>query len=161
MSPSSKLNIIRDAAEIREGYLNVSDVMLGSVEVEYRMPDGMDDLVTPGTATEILALNVIGFYHPDRVDAILDHWVSLLAVGGLLTVGSVDLYRVGRALNAGHLSPGDANRLLYGNQKESWDCQRAAYTVNLLADALRSRGLEVTTRRHDGYRAVVTAERTS
>lgn len=158
-----KLNIVWDPADVRPGYTNVSVNPDVDERVEHVAdvcePHDLSRPCAPGEATEVVVLGVLEYLPIDVVDKALDHWVDLVAVGGTISLGSLDVFEVAAALAGGKMSHHDANLLVHGRQEKPWQLKRATYGVRQLAEALAGRGLVVTRKSLSGLHALVTAER--
>jgi hypothetical protein len=105
------------------------------------------------------ALDVLGAFPLARVPAVLQHWCGKLAIGGTITVSTLDPYEVGRALAGGVLRDTDATSLLYGSQTDWWKSRKSCLGLPDLSAALEARGLKVVRRLARDYFALVTARR--
>lgn len=160
-----KLNIVKHIDDARSGYLNVCDRVpfpLPEEFMEWAKVDSLDD-ISPfcevGQAEEIVALGVVEYIPLSDIDKTIDHWCDLLAVGGTITLGSLDIFETASSLATGHMTQQEANLLIHGHQTEPWQHKCANYGVRQLAEALAGRGLSVTRKSLNRVWAVVQAER--
>lgn len=160
-----KLNIVKHADDVRVGYVNVFDrepQPLPAKSIEWIKVDSLADIskfCSPGEAEEIVALGVVEYIGISEIDKTIDHWCDLLAVGGTITLGSLDIFEAAASLTNGHMTQQDANLLIHGHQTEPWQHKCANYGVRQLSEALAGRGLTVTRKSLNRVWAVVQAER--
>lgn len=155
-----KINVTIAGREVLPGYLNIDPVAPAACQDRVRCdPADMSPLVDRGEAEEVRAVGVLDHYPARKADAVLDHWVSLVAHGGTLVLAVVDVLEVAKALQNRFLSLEEANELLYGRQSETWEFRQSGHTLGRLARALEGKGMRVMKRRVSNYRATVVAER--
>jgi hypothetical protein len=159
-----KLNILLgDPGGARSGYLNVDPTAPegcddGRVRGE---PHDLSALVDRAECAEVVAHEVLDYYPAALADGVLDHWLSLLARGGTLSLSAVDAREVARATLSGALTTDQRQELLHGAQREPWQVRKSTYTLAQLTEALSGRGYDVLAARVQDCRAVVTARRPS
>lgn len=157
-----KLNIIARPEDVRVGYLNISE---NTIPLEGRPVGGenaemalcnlseINEICLPGEADEVLIPSLEKF--PDtNIRQLLDHWVSRAAIGGTVTVSSIDIREVAFHLCAGNLETEEAVTALYHSGQVF-----RPYTLNQLSEALRVRGVDIYIRRHEHLRAWVSGIR--
>lgn len=152
-----KLNILMDdPGGVRSGYVNVDPfVQEGDRSRSWADPRNLSAVADPGECEEVVALGVLDCYPADAVDGVLDHWLSLLAHGGRLTVSVTDLREVARGFLAGAIGLDEANSLLHGGAVK----KASALDLLSLAEVLENKGYKILHKRVVNRRAVVTCER--
>jgi hypothetical protein len=76
--------------------------MPGYIQVDPARPveglsvSDLSRLSEEGEASEILAVDVLDFFHPEHRHAILSHWVSRLNKGGVIVLGTQEMVEVAR-----------------------------------------------------------------
>lgn len=108
---------------------------------------------------EILAINVIEYLPRAMFDQIINHWITKLSHKGKLVVDFVDLYTVSRLFFLQQLQFQDVNTLLHGEMKVGWDEKKLNLTVPQLSNTLETFGLKVISKKLDGVKATIIAER--
>lgn len=156
-----KVNLIlKDFGGARSGFTNFSP--FSPPDHPLLSPGDVFDLshtIDPGELNELLALDILDYVPTPLVDKTINHWVGCLAHGGTITLGVTDARMTFRAFLDGSLSVAEANSLLHGNQRENWEFKKSLFTMPLLEEMLRSRGLEVKMKKIEGYRAVLSCRR--
>lgn len=139
------------------GYLNL-DPSPVDPDVQPAYTGNFGDLsviVEISECTEILADEVLDFVSAEDTYPSLEYWSKLLRHGGSLIVGGTDLYEVSKAVVNQTLNIREANEVLHGvgvariNQMSIVD----------LCEILKSLGLIIISKRINGFKMVVTAER--
>lgn len=151
-----KINLlINNPKGCRQGYLNIDPLAPMGAEAVKGDPTKLDDFVCENEATEILALEILDKFSPDKVDNILDHWLSRLAHKGRLTISVVDLYEIARGVVCESINVEIANNLLYGTNVKN----NSAFTLDQLSMVLENKGYKVIKKFIENNRAYVTVER--
>lgn len=76
----------------------------GYVEVDPSRPAGgvsltdLSRVSEEGETDEVLALDVLDFFHPEHRNMVLRHWISRLCSGGSIVVGTLEMVEVARLL---------------------------------------------------------------
>jgi len=79
----------------------------GYVEVDPARPTegvslaDLSRVAEEGEAAEILAVDVLDFFHPEHRNVVLSHWASRLGKGGAIVVGTLEMIEVARLLVVG------------------------------------------------------------
>ncbi len=112
-------------------------------------------LIEESECTEILADDLLDYIPADEIMASLEYWVKLLRHGGKLIVGGTDLYEVSKAVSNQTLNIKEANEVLHGSGVERIN----QLSIVDLLELLKSLGLNIITRRINGFKMVVVAVR--
>lgn len=140
----------------------------------------LSDMFKDGAATEVWAYDVLEHFPQVQGNAILDEWVRLLALGGILHVKCPDLEALARFIlnpivkvvgpweaslgwKVGDRWP-DRNiaHQVYGGQEYSENFHRAGYTIALLRGMLEARGMEILEAGYEGTsNLLITARKTT
>lgn len=154
-----KLNLTLNTPTILGGYTTI-DPYAPLSEGHLTGPVGnLDEYVDDAECMAILATDVLDYFAPGDVDAILENWVRKLRHGGILTVGGIDMKEVARQLSTNELDMNSANRYLYGDQTQPWQTRKATITLPLMCDVLRSCGLKIVRQSLSNCFYTITAER--
>lgn len=119
----------------------------------------LDHEVDNGEASEILAHGILNYYSGEHVDGVLSNWVSKLAHGGQLTVSGVDLRAVCRDYLNGNLPIEDANEILFGTHTKPWDFKKSVFSIDIVEQVLRTKGLKILSKRVHKTSLYITCER--
>jgi len=132
-----------------------------------------------GAAQEIWAYDVLEHFPQAQGNAVLDEWVRLLAVGGILHVKAPDLEALARFIlnpvvkavgpweaslgwKVGDRWPDRQLALqVYGGQDYSENFHRSGYTIALLRAMLEARGLQILEAGYEGTSNLVMTARKS
>lgn len=157
-----KVNLLIDnPAGVLSGYDNIDpftpdDDKFGRIKGDI---SNLNHEVDDGEVEEILAYGILNYYGGAHVDAILSNWVSKLAHGGMLTVSCVDLRSVCREYLSGSLPIEDANQILYGTHSEPWDFRKSVFSIDIVEQVLRNKGLKILSKRLHKTLMYITCER--
>lgn len=155
-----KLNL-GSGGDIRlHGYINVDILPNPSAPAEiYRQGDmaNLDWLCAAGQADEIMANNSLPCLPYTVVDAVLEHWVSRLKVGGVLKITVPDLRWIAKSLGEDVADLSKIAPLIYGPQDQPSVGFRSAYDPKALCDRLVSLGMRITGQRKAGFIAYIEA----
>ncbi len=138
-----KLCICKPADALPD-YLNVTDERVtdpkpGCHYVEVLNVGDLSALVDAGEVDELVVTDLGKF---KDTASLLDHWVSRVAVGGFIGVGSYDLIQVAAWL----VEHPDHYRYVAGEVHAG---RFDSYALHELVEALSSRGIKITARRLD------------
>lgn len=149
-----KLNLLlSNPDDLRSGFINVdpgaewNDLKRVNCKL-----DNLSPIVDANEVTELVALDVLDHYPTDKVDAVLDHWLSRLAHGGKITISVVDIREVARIFLNGAMDIAELNNLVHNNRQ-------CSITLSQLVEVLENKGLTILTKRVVDRRAVITGVR--
>jgi hypothetical protein len=167
-----RVAILTDEADARNGYLNVMARAADPAKAPGTLtaPDGspmpapvefaavedlraFGDAVYPGEADEVVVPAALDFVDPLLVDEYVAAWVGLVAPGGTLSLGGVDLLQLCDRVASGGMTDRQANQVLYG------DGRRSSFSAATVAEVLRARGLVVERVLVEGLKYAVVASR--
>lgn len=117
------------------------------------------DCVDNNECEEIIALDVLEYIPVQLADKTIDHWVSKLAHGGKLTVNATNIRQVARSVINKSVNLDELNEYIYGSQRFDWEIKRGMVDLDRLCGAMISKGLKIVSKRLDGLKMFVTAER--
>ena len=154
-----KINLLVDSDKVMGGYLNIDPCAKdGEAKVKGIIHD-LNEYVDDGEAEIIRAIDAIGYFaHVDSA-VVADNWIRKLKHGGTIIIGGIDIIEVARAIANRTIDIDQANILLYGNQKHSWDFYKAGFTALQLVEYLESKGLKITKKRIHDFHFIVEAVR--
>lgn len=159
-----KVNLLlNNPGDIRSGYINID----GAASVEECQQDGrvsgrLDNLehtIDANELDELVAMGILDHFPMKQADEVLDHWLSRLKHGGILTVSVTDLRQVARELLDNTADIADINKLLYGEQEQPWQYKYCVFTTSILTNILRAKGYEIVRSVSTSKKAVVTVRR--
>lgn len=157
-----KINLLfNNPYDVRSGYLNI-DPYAGPNDQAGRIPgdiNNLDDLVSAGEATEVVALDILDKFPRQYVDQILTHWLSRLAHGGRLTISVIDLYEVAKAFLNEAIDVDKTNTLLHGDPETKGKQVHTNFTLAQLNEVLTNKGFKVLRRCVENNYAIITVER--
>jgi hypothetical protein len=90
--------------KIRLSVAEPAMMLPGYVEVDPSRPVGgvsltdLSRVSEEGEAAEILALDVLDFFHPEHRNMVLAHWTSRLGDGGSIVLGTLEMVEISRLL---------------------------------------------------------------
>ena len=161
-----KVNLIYNEEDILNGYLNVYPWSYEETEepnVKIGNLLNLGALVDDSEATEIIANKVIDYLSPKEIYIALEEWIKKLRYGGKITIIGTDLYLVAKSILSFKITSEEANRHLFGNQKEEYLIKRVALNGEGVANYLEDmkKGLEIEEKYYlpQNYQYVVTARR--
>ncbi len=156
-----KLNILLNATcDVRAGYINVDPFAPdGDKDRIKGDPAALGPIVDAAEAEEIIALGILDYLPFGKVEEVVKHWISRLAHGGKLTVGTTDFLELSRLSHLRLISLDDFNRILHGEQREVWQFKKSSCSLNLLTELLVNNGLRILSKKLVGVDAVVIGER--
>jgi predicted SAM-dependent methyltransferase len=159
-SSSMKLNI-GCGNDFRRGWLNVDCRRLYADGAEFLCRDifGLEQHLEDGTATCILARDVLEYLPWREVDAMLALLGRKLRPGGVLSLRVPDGEQIARAYMAGTLTHHDAQRLLYGDQGYPEAALRSLWSAAVIQRRLEMIGLKVERLERKSKKLVVRARR--
>lgn len=156
-----RLNLLSNCpGGVRSGYVNV-DPHAPEGDPHGRVACPLDSLSLCETneASEIIAAGVLDRFPTHQVDAVLDHWISRLAHGGVLTVSVGDAREAARNFLSGFWNLDSFNAAVHGEQDGPGRSVQCCLTAEVLAGVMESRGLRVLGVKVEGGVAVVSGER--
>lgn len=109
-------------------------------------------------AIEIRAVDTLDFFPPTQVDKALEHWLSRLAHGGIISIVATEIREVARGLLNGAITLDQANQLLYGTYEDN-DIKCCALSMDQLCEVLVNKGLKILRKRIENYKLLVVAQR--
>lgn len=157
-----KLNLGCSGDLRRHGFINIDVLPNPSAPTEiYRQGDitNLDWFCPAGEADEIVANNALPRLPYTIVDAVLEHWVSRLKLGGILKITVPDLWWIARSIVEDTIDLTKAATLLYGPQDDPQTSFRSAYESKALCDRLVSLGMRILVQRMAGFTAYIEAEK--
>lgn len=154
-----KINLTLNAPAILGGFATIDPYAPPSPDYHTGSIGNLDEYADDAECEAILATDVLDYFSPGDVDAILENWVRKLRHGGTLTVGGIDMKEVARQLSTNEISMNTANRFLYGDQTQPWQTRKATITLPLMCDVLRSCGLKIVRQSLSNCFYTITAER--
>ena len=108
---------------------------------------------------ELLVLEVIEYLPRNLFENVMKHWVSKLAHKGRFTFDFVDIYTVSRLFFLQLISINDYNILTHGQANRGWDNKQVNLTTPQVCQAMENLGLKVISKKIDGVKATIVAER--
>lgn len=111
------------------------------------------NIVGDAECTEILADDLIDYIPLEKMGEILGWIRSKMRHGCKLILGGTDIYEVSRAFSSYYIGLNDLNKLLYAQNKS------AVLTLPALVELVQQLGLKIISKRVNGYKMVVIAER--
>ena len=152
--------LLNNPGDVRSGYLNIDPFSPG--DDPDRVNGDVLDLshtLDDGEASELLAHDILDFCPNGNADVVLNSWLKKLAHGGQLSLSVTDLREVARAVLADRLSLEEANRLLFGEQREPWQFKKCVFTLSQLTETCQNKGYRILNQRLRDYKAYLTVER--
>jgi len=117
----------------------------------------LDALVDDGECDEIIARNIINLCPVKDVGKVVKNWVNKLQHGGTLTVGTVDLKELSRAVHLGVVDVPTATQVLFGDQENIW--RKSVMDIEILEALMERYGLKVINKSFDGIIGLVSGQR--
>jgi hypothetical protein len=151
-----KLNLTLNG-EARDGYTNIDPFPSADprkVRGDIRNLTEVDD----GEAEEIIAIDVLDRFTLPDTEKVITHWISKLKHGGELTIGFTDLIELAKAIANRSVNLDQANQILFGSG-QAWEQKRTALAVVPVCNMLRSKGLNITLKRSQAFKAIIKAVR--
>lgn len=155
-----KLNLLFNApGDCRSGYLNLDHApQQGSPATKCDVTK-LGEFVDANEVVELVACDLLDAFPANKVDEVLDHWLSRLAHKGQITISVVDVQMVAKAYLVGKLKLDDVNVLVHGEQDAPGHFRQCSLTMDQLIKVLEHKKLKVLKKRTENFRAFVTAER--
>lgn len=150
-----KLNLAC-GTDIRQDYINVDIVAHPELPPQiYCQGDAfaLDWLCEEGSCDEIMLLFGISLIQEWRLEDVLKHIVSRIKVGGILKLSGHDGVAVCRAIAQRALSLREACIILYGQQRNEFECLRSLFDPTILIGLLASMGMSLVSMRREGLMA--------
>lgn len=139
------------------GYLNLDPKPVNPEEQPAFTGNLLDltAIVETSECTEILADDILDFITAENTFPTLEYWSKLLRHGGSLIVGGTDLYEVSKAVTNQTLNIREANEILHGTGIDHIN----QMTIIDLCEILKSLGMKIVSKRINGFKMVVIAQR--
>lgn len=156
-----KLNLLLDnSKDVLSGYLNIDPLAKDSEKNKINGDiSNLDFVCDNGEVEEILAYNILEYFHFFRIDQILNNWLSKLKVGGKLILGILDIEEISRLYYLNRISMDKFNNLIFGEQKKDWDTKKCGLTVYNLTEVLTNKGYKILRSEINEYEGFVSCER--
>jgi 2-succinyl-5-enolpyruvyl-6-hydroxy-3-cyclohexene-1-carboxylate synthase len=156
----SKINLLIDSPNVKDGYVNIDPFTQDGNQAKISgAVSKLDHTVDNGEASEIIAEDVIDYLGPDYVDKAINNWLSKLQHGGIIVIGGTDIRVVCKSYFLRQLNTVEVNNLLYGEQKNVQQYKKSCLTIHEVCELLKSLGLKIILKRHDGFRYLIKAKR--
>lgn len=154
-----KINLLLDnKQDILNGFLNIDPFAEKDDRVKGDVSN-LDFICDNGEAEIIIANNILEYFHFDKVDGILNHWLSKLKVGGTLVITIYDIDELSRLFYLNRINMDEFNNLVFGKQKKGWDCKKCALNLFNLTLVLENKGYKILKSSIDGFEGVVICQR--
>lgn len=149
-----RINLLYDSPDVRSGYVNVDPF---SIDNPDKVCCDLQDLYfcSVGEAEEILCIDILSKYKLEDVNQILMGLMSKLSHGGSITIGDINAYELARIFTVGKINAVDYNRLLFGDKHST----KSLHCLEDIMQALSSAGLQITSKKIEGHRFLVTGVR--
>jgi hypothetical protein len=155
-----KINLLIESKDFLKGYLNIDPFpQLEQPQVYEGDVSNIDKYVDNGEAEEIRAFHILSYFEANRVDDILLHWISKLALDGVLTLVDIDLREISRKLYNAEFDISAANDIIYGKQEKQWQYRKSALSLGDIAQLLTNKGLLVIEKALQGGSYMIKAKR--
>lgn len=155
-----KLNLLIDNPNgMITGYLNIDPYASGS---DFRVKSDITSLgqfIDDGECEEIRAIDILSKYEANKIDEIIDEWISKLRKNGILVISDIDLFEVILNIEKGKINLNSTNLILYGNQTEPQTYKKCVLSLHNIAEGLKLRGLFILEKSFNGLNFVVKAQR--
>ena len=143
-------------AGLRNGYLNLDP--LGADEYRGDIQN-LDVVADDGECEAVLAMSVLDYFPPSASHRLIQHWSKKLEHFGTLTVSFTDMYRLAKAITNRNVNLKEANELLHGKQEKGWQIRRSTLSMDIMTEFMHDCGLQILSKRYEGYNAIVKARR--
>ncbi len=155
-----KLNLLLHDDSPRSGFINVDPFAPPEDQRRIRGHFScLDEIVDDAECDELIAGDILDYVSVEDVDEVLDHWISKLRHGGVITIGGLDLREVTSHIANYTLKTPDANILLFGAQQAPWQFRKSVSTLSERIAYLTDKGLKPLKKRADNYFYSITMER--
>jgi hypothetical protein len=119
----------------------------------------LTEFVDDAECEELVALDIIDFLSIASRQVVLDHWITKIRHGGIITIGGLDIVDITRAVSTQQISIGQANLYIYGQQSAPWQHRYSSVDVKTMILTLQEKGLRILKRRTNNFFYMITAER--
>lgn len=119
----------------------------------------LDWVADQGGVSHLVAHDILPYFSFPRIFAILNNWISKLALNGKITISGVDFEEVARDLILEKLTTVEAAKLLWGSQESELEIKKSSLTILEVKDFLTKAGLRIETAVFDGYNYSIEASR--
>lgn len=119
----------------------------------------LDWCADDAAVTHLIADDVLSRFAFPEIVGILNNWIRKLCLKGIITVRGIDFEEVARALILEQINVHEAAKLIYGEQKESFDIRCSSLSILDLVGYLEQSGLTITRKVFDGFHYTVEAQR--
>lgn len=155
-----KINLLLDNKDgVLNGYLNIDPLSENCPSRIAGDVSNLDFICDNGEVEEILAYNIIEYFHFSLVDGIFNNWLSKLKVGGKLFVSIIDINELSRIYYLNKINLDKFNNIIFGEQKKNWDTKKCGLTVYNLTEVLENKGYKILKSEINGYEGLVACER--
>jgi hypothetical protein len=155
-----KVNIIFDNPNCLNGYLNLDPLVKdsGSAKVKADVAN-LDSHIDNGEAEEIRSSNVLSFYDSNKVDDIINNWISKIRSGGIIQITEIDIEKCFKAFLRSEINMTQLNILIYGEQYQKWDFKKSGLNMHVMSEALKAKGLEIIEKTYHGFNFTIKARK--
>lgn len=150
-----RINLLLNSNEVRAGYVNVDPFADPQDTTKTRLQLDQLDFVDRGEVQDLLALNIIDFIPSTDKDNYLNYLLSLLAIGGTITLGGINIDTVARSYANHQIDLATVNVLLYGQNPT----KSGLINLTQLENVLAGKGLRILEKKQVGFEYFVKAER--
>lgn len=155
-----KVNITINNLNSLNGYLNLDPVVkeAGSPKVKADISN-LDDHLDIAECTELRSSDVLNYFESEKVDNILNNWISKIRKGGIISISEIDLDKVYKAFARNEINLTTFNTLVFGEQSRNWDFKKSILNMDVVCEALKAKGLEIIEKSFLNYNFIITARR--
>jgi hypothetical protein len=155
-----KINITLDNPNCLNGYLNLDPILreAGTCKIKADVTN-IDEYVDIAECTELRAYNVLSFFDSNKVDKILNNWISKIRIGGTIEISEIDFEKVFKAYSRGDIDIIKFNKMLFGEQNQSWEFRKSALNMDSISEVFKNRNFEIIEKTYINFNFIVKAKR--
>jgi len=155
-----KVNLLIDNGNVLSGYLNLDPCMMevGDARIKTDISN-LDEYVDDNECEEIRVHEILTYFDSNKVDNMLNNWISKLRKNGTIYISDIDLDESYKAYIRGDINLLKLNELLFGGQDRKWNLRKCGLNIISLEEALKSKGLKITKKYFEDYNFVIEAQR--